>query len=69
MKIEDYINLPYTVELNPYPDGRFHAAIKELPGCMTEGESREEALSMIEDAKIAWIETAIECNKKIPVPL
>jgi antitoxin HicB len=35
---------------------------------MSDGESLEEALRMGEDARISWIETAIELGKVIPEP-
>ncbi|MGE5590533.1 MAG: type II toxin-antitoxin system HicB family antitoxin, partial [Bacillota bacterium] len=60
--LEYYMALPYTVVLKPYTNGGFFAKIEELPGCMTEGDTREEALQMIEDAKRSWLSAALgEC--------
>ncbi len=66
--VKEYIQLPYTVEIKKNSDNTYFASIKELPGCMTEGDSLEEAFVMIEDAKIGWISTAIEENHEIPLP-
>jgi len=67
--IKDYINLAYTMEIVKNDDDTFFVSIKELPGCMTEGDSLKEAFEMIEDAKRAWIETALETGQKIPLPI
>ena len=63
-----YLNLPYTIEIIPYPEGGYFAEVKELPGCMTEADTKEELWEMIEEAKKIWIETALEEGIKIPEP-
>lgn len=35
---------------------------------MTNGDSREEALHIIDEAKQLWLETALEVGKTIPEP-
>jgi antitoxin HicB len=67
-KLKYYMNLPYTIEIIPYQDGGFFAKIKELEGCMTEGETLEETLKLLEDAKRAWLEAALEDGLEIPLP-
>ena len=67
-EIEYYISLPYTIEIVPYKDGGFFAKIKELEGCMTEGDTLEEVLELLEDAKRAWLEAALEDGLEIPLP-
>jgi len=66
--LEEYINLPYKIEIIKNTDSTFFASIKELPGCMTEGDTVEEACQMIEDAKKIWLETAIKNRLEIPEP-
>lgn len=63
-----YLNLKYTVRLKKNSDGTFFGEIEELPGCMTEGDSADETLDMLEDAKRGWIEVALERNLTIPEP-
>lgn len=63
-----YLNLDYTIRLKQNKDGSYFVEIEELPGCMSEGETEEEALKMIEDAKKAWIAVALERKIKIPEP-
>jgi len=43
-------------------------AIADLPGCLSQGDTLEEAVANIQDAKTAWIETAWECGDEIPLP-
>jgi antitoxin HicB len=66
--LEYYLSLPYTIELTPDVDGYWFAEIPLLEGCMTNGENREDALAMIDDAKRAWLETALELGLPIPEP-
>lgn len=66
--LEYYLSLPYTIELTPDVDGYWFAEIPLLEGCITNGESREDALVMIDDAKRAWLETALELGLPIPEP-
>jgi len=37
-----------------------------LKGCMTQGDSREDALVMLDEAKELWLETAL--GEGIPIP-
>ncbi len=63
-----YLQLKYTTRLKKNADGSYFAEIEELPGCMTEGDDEKEALTMLEDTKKAWIQTAVERNQSIPEP-
>ncbi len=49
-------------------DNCFIAEVPELPGCMADGVTRQEALKNVEIIISEWIETAIEENKEIPQP-
>ena len=66
--VEYYISLPYTRELVPDAIVGWGIKIKELPGCMSQGETSEEALRMIEDAMRGWLEVEIEAGSPIPEP-
>lgn len=65
--VEEYMDLPYTVELIP-DDGSCLAKIKELEGCMTVGDNPADALEMLEDAKREWLTVAFEDGFEIPLP-
>ena len=66
--LEYYLALPYTIELTPDEDGAWFAAVPLLKGCMTQGDSREEALAMLDEARELWLETALEAGIPIPEP-
>jgi len=42
--------------------------VPELPGLVTGGATLEEAYALLEDAKRAWIATALEVGRPIPEP-
>lgn len=64
--LKDYLNLKYTIRIKRNSDGSFFGEVEELPGCMTEGDTKEEVLEMLEDAKKAWLQVALE--RKITIP-
>ncbi len=66
--LEYYLTLPYTIELTPDEDGYWFAEIPLLPGCMTQASTRAEVLEMIDEAKLLWLETALEEKLTIPEP-
>lgn len=64
-------SLAYPVVIEPLtPDdgGGFLATVPDLPGCMSDGETPEEALVNVRDAIAAWIEGAMEMGRRIPDP-
>lgn len=63
-----YLNLKYTTRLKRNSDGTYFAEIEELPGCMTEADTKETVLEMLDDAKRAWLRTALERGVAIPEP-
>ena len=68
--IEEYLALPYKMEIVPDLDeGGYAVNWPELPGCVTCGETLEQAVRNAEDAKYTWLETAIEEGTEIPEPM
>ena len=64
-----HLELPYSMSIIPDTvEGGFTVIFPELPGCMTCGDTIEEAVEMATDAKKCWLEDAIEMGKKIPLP-
>ena len=49
-------------------DGAFIAEVPELPGCMADGATYQEALANAEVVIQEWIETARELGRPIPEP-
>ena len=67
--LDYYMALPYTLEVIPDPDdGGWVIKVMELPGCMTQADTWDEILPMIEDAKRAWLESALKHDDPIPEP-
>lgn len=66
--LDYYLSLPYAIQLIPDINGTWFAAIPLLKGCITQGDSREEALEMLDEAKLLWLETALDENMAIPEP-
>ncbi len=66
--LQDYFDLAYPITLYPEPDGGYTVLIKDLPGCISQGDTLEEAIQNIQDAKQAWLETAFEYGDQIPLP-
>ncbi|GET42896.1 type II toxin-antitoxin system HicB family antitoxin [Microseira wollei] len=66
--LEYYLNLQYPVTLYPEAEGGYVAQIKDLPGCLTQGETLDETIANINEARELWIETAYESGDEIPLP-
>ncbi|AMJ61231.1 type II toxin-antitoxin system HicB family antitoxin [Bosea sp. PAMC 26642] len=44
------------------------ATVPDLPGCMSDGDTPEEALINVQDAILSWIEAATELGREVPLP-
>ncbi|HEX9817907.1 MAG TPA: type II toxin-antitoxin system HicB family antitoxin [Patescibacteria group bacterium] len=66
--LDYYLDFDYAIRITE-DDGSYFAEIEELPGCFTQGETKQEVLEMIEDAKRAWLETALDQGLAIPEPV
>jgi predicted RNase H-like HicB family nuclease len=49
-------------------DERFIVEVPELPGCMADGTTYEEAVKNCQQVIMEWIETAKELGREIPEP-
>lgn len=49
-------------------DDAFIAEVPELPGCMADGATYQEALANAEVVIQEWLETARELGRRIPEP-
>ena len=63
-----YLNLEYTTRIKRNSDSSYFAEFEELPGCMTEADTKEEVLMLLEDAKKAWLSVALDRGIIIPEP-
>ena len=63
--------MPIKYELVIYwseEDKAFIAEVPELPGCMADGETYEQAVKNVRQVIEEWIETAQELGRPIPEP-
>lgn len=63
--------LEYPVVIEPLSTedgGGFSASVPDLPGCMSDGETPEEAIANVRDAIACWIEAANETGRPVPKP-
>jgi antitoxin HicB len=61
----------YRIVIEPAPPedgGGFVAYVPDLPGCMSDGATREEAARNVSDAIECWIEEAKRLGRAIPEP-
>jgi predicted RNase H-like HicB family nuclease len=66
--LDYYLSLKYPVLLVAEPEGGYTALHPDLEGCVSVGETREEALANLEEARRLWLETAYEHGDEIPLP-
>jgi antitoxin HicB len=58
---------PYTIVLVPEPEeGGYSVLVPALPGCVTQGETVEEAIAMAQDAIAGWIAVAEKHGESVP---
>ena len=67
-KVNYYMSLPYEIKITHSSGGGYVATIPDLPGCITQGETRLEVLEMIEDAQRCWLTAELEDDEEIPEP-
>ncbi len=68
MNLHDYLALPYPITLTPDVTGGYVATIALLPGCISEGDTEEEAVANIREAMALHIESMLEDGEVVPVP-
>ena len=56
----------YTVHLEPAEEGGYVVTVPSLPGCITQGETYEEALAMAEDCIRGFLEALVKAGQPIP---
>lgn len=64
-------DIAYAVVVQPLSledGGGYAASVPDLPGCMSDGASPEEALVNVADAIRTWIEAAEDVGHPVPPP-
>ena len=63
------LGLPVIIQpLSDSDGGGYAAIVPDLPGCMSDGDTPEEALGSVADAISSWLEAAHELGHAVPPP-
>lgn len=57
----------YTVILQKEEDGGYVATVPVLPGCVSQGDTRDEALKNIEEAIEVYLEDVRAAGESVPI--
>jgi antitoxin HicB len=63
------VKLDYVVRIDRLArsdGGGYLATVPELPGCMSDGATPEEALGNVQEAIASWIDAAKEWKQEVP---
>lgn len=66
--VEKYLELGYSMRITPDPELGFFAEIPDLPGCVGDGNTIDDAVADLHDSMKVWLEHAIEKGQEIPPP-
>jgi len=58
----------YTVIIEPADDGTFSVYVPDLPGCVSTGTTREDAIESIRQAIAGHIQTLRDLGEPVPPP-
>ena len=61
--------MKYRVLIEQDEDGIFVAEVPSLPGCLSQGETRDEATANIKEAIELYLESLTARNEPIPPPI
>lgn len=71
-ELEDFMRLHYSIKVVPdqTTEGSlcYVASHPELPGCMSHGDTPEEAMSNLLEAKHLYIKTLLDKGESVPLP-
>ncbi len=70
-KVAEYMELPYTITMVYDTSGgppAWVVGVEELQGCLSQGDTPDEAISMIREAMEGWLEVAVAYGDEIPPP-
>ena len=61
--------MKFRVVIEPDEDGGFVAECLTLPGCVSQGKTRDEALTNIKDAIAGYLASLKKHNEPVPLPI
>jgi predicted RNase H-like HicB family nuclease len=62
-------NMKYRVLIEQHEDGVYVAEVPSLPGCISQGQTREEAVENVREAIAAYLESLEAHGDPIPPPI
>jgi antitoxin HicB len=69
-EVASYLRAQYVRMIIPNAEeGGYLAEVLELPGCVTDGETPEDAYHNLEEAMSGWIRASLDTNRPIPDPV
>ena len=67
--IDYYMSLSYPIQLvHDQEEGDWEAQILDLPGCMSDGATPNQAVENVKDAQLGWTDVCIEDGYEVPLP-
>jgi len=72
MNVKEYLDKPYNIVIKHFNDesgSYYFAKVQEFDGCMSDGDTFEEAFKNIQEAMEGWIETKLENGFSVPEPI
>jgi predicted RNase H-like HicB family nuclease len=66
---EEELRMKYRVLIEQDEDGVYVAEVPSLPGCISQGQTRSEALENIKEAIAGYLESLEANNEPIPPPI
>lgn len=67
--VDYYMSLSYPIQLvYDQEEDDWEAQILDLPGCMSDGATPNEAVENVRDAQLSWIDVCIEDGYEVPLP-
>lgn len=67
--LDEYMKAAYRMEIVEDPDeGGYVVSFPDLPGCLTCGETLEQAIANAQDAKKAWFQAVLKDGVEIRDP-
>jgi len=61
--------MKYRIEIEQDEDGMFIATVPSLPGCISQGANRLEAMKNIKDAANGYIQSLLKHDEPVPRPI
>jgi predicted RNase H-like HicB family nuclease len=66
--LDHYLKLRYPMEIIEDEEGGYFGHFPDLPGCVAQGESVDEVVRDLNEAKHSWIEACRDSGMEVPMP-